>query len=292
MARVSSINNTKLNLMVYGKAKSRKTLFCGKLADAGYNVIFITGEPNMSILQSDAIKHPERIHVLSAYDSPRIGAARFVTAVTKCMKEKTSFNDATNALASGADLVADNAQVVDFEPSKLTLNDIVVIDNMSLLKESLTLDYVTGKNKELLQDLDDTRAYYGDSSNRLKHLVRLLIGLPCHVVMVGQEQLREAKVETNTLIKSTQTALIPECQPETTSVTQGVIIASFFNQVLHFNLADNGETKISAVGTSNVIAGGSFMKPAIHPFSTFPYGELLKAQEFVPTEAIKYHYEA
>jgi len=127
-----------VQLLIYGIAKIKKTWWAAGAATAGYNTILLNGEKGgYDILE----------HVLSKEDASRLTV---IDAVDK-------FHDATfirtlGILAKGGDLIWDIDTRMPAEGScskehehfvlnlaKLTPNDVVILDSMTALAHSSTL---------------------------------------------------------------------------------------------------------------------------------------------------------
>ena len=281
MPRLDKGTNDLPKMLVYGKAKTRKTLFCGMLARQGYNVIFLSGEPNMSILQAVPAELHERIHIVQVMDNNALRAARYLRAISKVtQRDKLEVNEDTAAIAGIKDTTNPETPIVTLNPNQLTSNDVLVVDSMTALIQSINVDFCKRYSLNDVSESKDKFAVFGETGAKLRHLVPALLQLPCPVVVIGHEQLN---------IDDTKVHL-PSVQPLTTSSTQGGTIASMFNQVIHFEVTNGGETKMVTATNKELITGGTLLPPGNYDFKSFPWDKVLKKRDFVPTTAVSYSY--
>lgn len=269
--------STKLRLMLFGPPKTFKTGFVGMAAKTNANVYFFMGESNESILNQvpDEFKH--RVRIVKAIDNPRNKKGWFYhmlfNTFVESGKSVYKINEDSSREFSEADRKhPEGVNIAEIRQANLGPDDIVVIDSATALVQSVTTKHLGDQGVSTMNELKDKRAYYGVAANMFNAVMKSLMALPCHVVVIGHNQVREIKDKddnSKTVAEYTQVL--------TTSATQGVQTASMFNQVVYTGFNNLGKLKYSTVPNHDIVTGGTILPPKTWTADELSMAEIMSA---------------
>ena len=159
--------NMLLRVLCYGPAKSKKTWWAGKAAEAGFNVTVLDGDNGWQILNNILPEAQERINVIELVDTMK--NAVFCVALTQLLKDsQLVWNE---KLGASSKMQPTNATaIVDLE--KLTTNDVLVIDSWTALVWSLVLRYAKENGVDLTDPEKADREFYSWGNSMVKWMLK------------------------------------------------------------------------------------------------------------------------
>lgn len=260
-------SDPRLRILAYGREKSRKTLWAAMCAEYGFNVVFINGEPGgTQIFKAKDLKTGkpflskealERILICDATDtSERAVFASFMAQLCK-PENKFTWDEETQATIFGLRNTAHS--FIQFDASKLTLNDVVICDSWTALSSSTSFQYAKEHDIDVT-DADKTEwDGYGFEGRFLDFVLRNISTWNCHVIVIAHaytyEKWTPGKGPDRKLISST-------LQPISSSGPHGVKVPNKFNDVLYFDRTNSGEIfTISTDGSKETVGGSRIMPP-------------------------------
>ena len=136
-------------MMIYGAPKSRKTWWAMLFAEAGYNVIMADGERSSRIISQIDQTIREKITVLDlAGDTKNAAFSNFLFSFANSTQFTWNL-DRKQVAFSSSNLSGDAGVTID--TSKLTSNDVLILDSWSALMDSLCLLYTSPSPRDKRQ---------------------------------------------------------------------------------------------------------------------------------------------
>lgn len=251
------VTDPRLRILAYGREKSKKTLWAAMCAEAGFNVVFINGEPGgtqiLRLVKPEALK---RIMICDVTDTiERAVYASFMAQFCKPGNPIT-WDEQNKAAIFG--LRDTTHSFIQFNPAKLTLNDVVVFDSWTALVRSVSFQYAK-ENKIDVTDASKTEwDGYGFEGRFLDFVLRTIGAWECHVIVIAHaytyEKWTPGKGPDRKLISST-------VQPMSSSGPHGVKVPNAFNDVLYFDRASPEIFTITTGGEKDSVGGSRIMAP-------------------------------
>ncbi len=279
-----------LRILAYGPSKCRKTWWAGTAAEAGFNVILICGEKPPSILAQLSPQAQERITVVNVIDAlDRPVMAEFVTLFYKGRK----FNwDITSKRIASVMLNEDHAHY-QVDPSKLTSNDIVVIDTYGALTWSVKSAIAIEKGIDLTDARKTEWDFYQYEGNFLNWFLNQGRQLQSHLIVVAHSTIYEkyeGRGSERKLVWSRE-------QPQSSSNPHGMQVGKAFGDILYFNRNRAGTVKINTAGTSDRDGGCENIPPGLFNWEDLQFKHVAEMtgilppnpQDIPPQQAIVYH---
>ncbi len=267
-----------IRCLIYGPAKVRKTLWSLMAAAQGFNVVLLQGEDNLplNLLPAAAL---ERIKILDFRDE--LNDAVFCKAVYRLLKgEEFVWDEQSKTTVQPFTKLDPAHSYAVIDPSKLTHNDVLVVDTWTALTQSMLLEFAHDNKIDVLNDIDGEQfdKFKGYAwFQRMADLYMIhLRQLPCHVIVVAHQQVYEKKiVKKNSRDRWETQVEWTRIQPRSTSSAQGPQMAKEFTDVLYFSLV--GETTKISTGPSADRDGGAInLPPQTSNWDTLPFIQLIK----------------
>lgn len=275
-----------LRELIYGPPKTKKTWWAARAAEAGYNVILIDGDDGTHIIKNVDAKAQERIFLVDAVD--KLNASVMALFMVNLLKGNPFVWDETRKERI---LSVTNAKVesshISIDVSKLTMNDVLVLDSWSALVWSAAFRY----SKENSIDLSDAGKTewegYRWCGSLLNWMLAQMAALPCHVIVIGHADVWEKKK------KDGKTTEFQRTQPKSISGPHGMQLAKHFSDVLFFKIVGSSY-KIDATATSDRDGGSRNLAPKSYNWDELSFADLIKASGLptitpAPLTAVKYY---
>lgn len=268
-------NEMLLRVLIYGMQKTRKTWWAMKAAEAGYNVILIDGDDGWHIVNKIDPSASERIEIVNMVDKPN--ASVFAPMLTKMLKMSNFRYDEIQRKLAGLNQVEN---CIKIDVTKLTKNDVFVLDSWTALVWSLTLRYAEMENI----DLDDLSGqdwdFYRWGGNLANWILGKLKTLPCHVIVIGHMTVYEKFRGT----KKNRKLVLQREQVSSVSGPHGLKLGINFSDVLRFNRKSNGDTIILAQGNNEAEGGSRIVKPGTYDWDKLQFIDICKMAGIKPDE--------
>lgn len=277
----------KLRLMLLGEAMLKKTWWAGAAAEAGYNVIYVDGDGNPQVLKNLSAEARKRIFYIDAVDLPNHSAfGFFIVALLSgrefCWNEKTKL-EVNLGLTRGIN--PEHSHFV-FNPTLLTLNDIIVIDSWTALVRSFQRRYakeqgiVIEESSTMDSDWSDYR-WTGAIASKMVENLKLFNS---HSIVIAHEERFEKKDEKGKVVSVKH-------KPISTSRTHAETLTKNFTDILRFSLTGTNiwiDTKANA----EAVQGSRSVEPMRARWEELQFSKFAAACGFAPTgapcEAIKF----
>jgi len=273
-----------LRELCYGGVKLKKTWWAGNAAAAGFNVIMIDGDDGLHILNNIEPAIRKRISVIDAIDEfDRPVMAELVTRVLK--GRPFLWNEKTKRLAPSVAAANPLHQHMYFDATKLTANDVLVMDSWTALSWSLSFRFAVEHSIDLSDASKTEWDGYMWSGNMANWVLSQISALPCHVVIIAHEQLAE-KYENNKVVSS-------RTQPASISKNHSKLLGGKFSEILYFKIV--GRTiNIDTNASSSRDGGSRLIPPGIYKWEDLQFKDVCRYAGIVPpidaplSEAIKF----
>lgn len=230
------IDDKKAKVLLIGMSKAGKTHWVAQAAAAGYNLIYLDGDVARQTLMKLPEEAQKRIFYFSCEDS--LEQPRFGRIVEAFMRGKPMLWNDTDQRMLLKTHEQDKISVWEVMPTRLGLEDIIVIDSWTALADSVMRDFAIDEGLEL-GDVDKrkNRDLYGSSGAKLTAILQLLKSAPCHVVVLAHaDEYSHYKKPTGvTTAASKEADQILEWTrliPKSSSKPHGLSLARNFNEVL------------------------------------------------------------
>lgn len=183
-------------VMIYGKAKTRKTWWAGT-AGATHNVTILDGDNGTGILQQLPPAYLNNINrVPLATDTDAVSMGLFLTLLfqkkTFIFSIEKQRDIAMQHIKGGAGEEDEHKLFLACDLTKLTTDDVLVIDNYSSIVKSVTRQFIIEQgidpyDGKLMEKGDNKYAYFNYSNLVLDNILEGLNKLPCHVILIAHE---------------------------------------------------------------------------------------------------------
>lgn len=256
-----------LRVLAYGNAKTKKTWWAGKAAEAGYNVLLLDGDNGWHILKQIKSEAQKRIQVVNMGDER--GKPIFAAAMARLLKDGKLIWD--EELKQSAKLQP-NANCVNINLDLFDSNCVVVMDSWTAYCISLMLQYA----KENMIDLsvaeedDDKWGYFRWAGALASWNIVQLTALPCHIIVVAHTDVYEKRS------KDGKKVLWSKRQIKSTSGPHAMQLPAKFSDILYF-YQHKTAWKISTRGDDQADGGSRLIAPGEYNWDDLQFKDLIKA---------------
>lgn len=247
-----------LRVLCYGRDKTKKTWWCAKAAEAGFNVILLDGDDRSSIIKQIPIAARKKILIVNAVNTRT--RAVFSLFMASFMRPGNTFYWDEERKVSLPDTVKriPEKSYIYFDTNKLTANDVLIIDSWTALAASTLLQYASEQEIDLmaLEKEGDQFALLNFQSRFLDYCLNQIHTMPCHVFVIGHETIYEkweGKGKDRKMISS-------EIVPISSTGPHAKKLSKHF-EVLHFSKISSDAFRIDAGGDKDKPGGSSFLAP-------------------------------
>lgn len=273
MARASTINDSKIRLLLIAPSKVGKTFWTCQAAEAGFNLVYLDGDIAIQTINSlddngkpnfsDEAKN--RIYHFDMGDG--LDGPQFSKMVKHLFDAKDSrpflWDDAhSKRVILGSDST-DDIPISHIDLRKMTMNDVLVIDSLTSLSYSAKDEVAVRCGDDLGEMEKADRGVYASSGNRLTKFLVILKNLPCHVVVIAHpdEYTQEGK---------------PTVQiPMSSSRPHGNTLGKYFTDILWMSVSVSGKRELDGRPDPRRIVGSRFGNKKTSDIYSF--AELVKA---------------
>lgn len=256
-----------LRVLAYGNAKTKKTWWAGKAAEAGYNVLLLDGDDGWHILKQIKPEAQKRIQVVNMTDNR--GKPIFAAAMARLLKDGSLiWNEETKQSAK----LNPNANCININLDSFDSNSVVVMDSWTAYTVSLMLQYA----KENMIDLsvaeegDDKWGYYRWAGALATWNLVQLTALSCHVIVVAHTDVYEKRSKDGKRVEWSKR------QVKSTSGPHAMQLPAKFSDILYFYQKGTA-TKISTKGSEEADGGSRLVAPGEYNWEDLQFKALIKA---------------
>ena len=268
MPRASAMNQSLQRFFVYGPGKMKKTWWCLKAAEVGYNVLLIDADAGSAIKDQLSPEAQERIYIVEAMDTEtKATAARFMAAFCKEFslywdEERKDFSFFPTETTVGLHLAG--------ETSRVRSNLLLVVDSWTALCRSIDFEYALKNNIDLSDAEKTDWDGYGLSGRIATWMLSQIKAAPCHTVVIGHDQIYEKYQGSG----KDRKLLESRTQPISTSGPHGKRIAKEYDNMLLF-YREGLVNWIDVDGNRLKDAGSRQMAPGKYKWDDVHIGSLL-----------------
>ena len=242
-------------ILLYGREKTRKTMWALSAAQHGFNVLLLDGDDGAHISRQFPADAMKRVAHVRLVDKPNDHV--FARTIVKFVKgEAFALDERTRRLHTRPDdkpgwFVCDGA-------AKLTGDDVVVIDSWTALTSSMKLQFSATNRIDLADAAKTDWTGYGWMQNLTDYILDSLHHLPCHIIVIAHEQQYEKYKGTGTdrVVDWSRT------QPLAASGNTSGRLGKHFSDNFRFVGKRATSTTIQAKGNADQVGGSRYFPPA------------------------------
>jgi hypothetical protein len=265
-------NDMLLRILAYGNAKSRKTWWVGKAAEAGYNVVLLDGDNGWHILKQIAPAAQNRIQVVNMTDER--GRPVFAEAMARLLKDgKLIWDEATKKSAK----LNPNENCISLDLDQLDSNCVLVVDSWSAYSVSLMLQYAKENQIDMsvAEEGDDKWGYFRWAGALATWSMTQLSGLPCHVVVIAHTDVYEKRSKDGKKVEWSKR------QIKSTSGPHAMQMPAKFSDILYFSQKGTAN-KISTRGNEDADGGSRLIAPGDYNWEDLQFVDIIKSAKLTP----------
>lgn len=262
-----------LRLFLYGPAKSRKTWWALKAAEAGFRVLLFDFERGASIVSQIDPKARENIFIIGAHDAPTDAyAIMFATAALKT--HEFYFDEETRRVSYNKGKGLARCDMREFGR-----DTVVVFDSYTSLVVSAARQFAFQNAIDLSDASKQSWEGYRWCGALMTWLLTQIKLLNCHTITIGHETQYE-KFKKHPTDPNKQGPLEwSRRQPASVSNPHGMGITQHFTDILYFHVA--GRTaKIDTRGNKLEEAGGRHIPPAEYEWEKLGFADVCAMSGF------------
>lgn len=272
-----------LRILMYGNAKTRKTWWAGKAAEANYNVLLLDGDNGWHILKQIKPEAQKRIQIVNMTDNR--GMPIFATALARLLKDgKLTWDEKEKKSAK----LNPNGNCINVNLDLLNENCVVVMDSWTAYTVSLMLQFAKENMIDLskAEDLvgttksgnEDKWGYYRWAGTLATWSIVQLTALPCHVIVIAHTDVYEKRS------KDGMKVIWSKRQIKSTSGPHAMQLPAKFSDVLYFYQKGTAP-KISTRGDEEAEGGSRLIAPGEYNWDDLQFKDFIKAAELTLPKA-------
>jgi len=246
------INNhqLKINLLIYGKPKTKKTWWSLKFAEIGFNIIHLCiDEGGYNIAKQISKSARDRIFVIDLSDKTDMPVApQFFTRMLKQddypnnQSGRFFWNENNKTIVPTVNSLTKDQPYIEIDISKTTRNDILILDSWTSFCWGLTWKYALETKYDFSDVTPDNekRPEFGWTRHFATWTYKQLQSLPCHLIIIAHEDRYEKRKQTlnPTTGKMREEVEWIKTQIKSTSANHAIQMPADF-EMLYFLLAGN-----------------------------------------------------
>lgn len=254
-----------LRILAYGPAKSKKTWWVGKAAEAGYNVLLLDGDDGWQILNHIKPEAQKRIQVVDLNDE--LNSVICCNFMTRLLKKGTIIWDEK---AKKTEMFNPNENCISIDLTKLGKFDVLVVDSWTALIRSLMFQFANENSIDLSEADKADWDFYGWGGRMALWITSRLTSLPCHLVTIAHATQYEKRDKTGKKVISSKRQII------STSGPNAMQLPSEYSDILYF-YPKGAAFKIDTRGTDEADGGSRLISPAIYNWDDLQFKDLIIA---------------
>ncbi len=262
--------NNLLQVLAFGKQKTRKTWWAVNAAEAGFNVLLLDGENGWTIAKQLSPAAQKRVQVIS------------LTEQTK----KAIFAPFLTSLLKSGEIIwgLDEKRITKLQPTEdsihinllnRTSNDVLVIDSWTAVCWSLQFRFALENQIDLSAADKKDWDFYGWGGRLATYFIKQLQTLPCHKIVIGHKTVYE-KMTRKVAGKQQEVEYTRE-QLISTSNPHSLTIGAEFSDILTFRQLSDKVFKIEVSGNESKEGGSRSVPPALYDWEKLQFKDLCLA---------------
>lgn len=256
-----------LRVLCYGPAKSKKTWWAGRAAEAGFRVTVLDGDNGWQILNNILPEAQELVNVIDLVDTFK--SAVFCVALTQLLKDgKLIWNEESGASSR---MNPEKATAI-VDVATLNEGDVLVIDSWTALVWSLVMRYSKENGIDLTDPEKADREFYSWGNSMVKWMLNQLQALSCHVIVIAHSTVYEKYEGKGKNLKM----VMQRRQPISTSGPNAMQMASKFSDILYFSVKGSA-FKIDVDGDNDKDGGSRGLPPKVYNWEDLQFKDLCAA---------------
>lgn len=266
-----------MRTLIYGPAKSKKTWWAARAAEAGFNVFLINGETGgEKIIKNIAPEIRKHIQVLNVVNMPnRAVMPEFMASFLR--QNKFAWDEQLNQPRTSAGQIDATHSHYLINGKLLTADDVLIIDSYTQLAIGTSLKGAIDGQIDLSDPNsidDDKRGFYGYSNSFLNWVLNNLNALPCHLIVIGHQNQYEKRGK----VGDKEVILWSRMQLMSSSGPHAMQIAKYFSDVLYFYMVGD-IYRISTKAEADRDGGSRNIKPGVFKWDELQFVDLCKAAD-------------
>jgi len=273
--------NMLLRLLCYGPAKVKKTWWALNAAKAGFNVLLLDGDGGSQIISQIEKQYISNINIIDIVDKQNMPVmcefiTRFLTGNPFIWNETQK-----DILLIAAHAKAEHSYYI-IDTSKLTHNDVVIIDSWDALTWSLAWRWYKENGlkveaAEHAKTSDKLWPGYRWSGAMASWALKQIKALSnnCHVIVVGHQSVYEKRHDEIINGKTKQIIDWSRMQVKSTSGPHGMELAQAFTDIPYFGVNGSRFTIDTRVEKDRD-GGCRVIPPGIYRWEDLQFGDIIE----------------
>ena len=256
-----------LRVLAYGNAKTKKTWWAGKAAEAGYNVLLIDGDDGWHILKQIKPEAQKRIQVVNMTDE--LKRPVFAQSLARLLKDSKLIWDEEKKRSQK---LSPNENCIQIDLAQMDANCVFVMDSWTAFARSLLLQYAQENliDLSIAEEGDDKWGYYRWAGALATWALTQITALQCHVICIAHTDVYEKRSKDGKKVEWAKR------QVKSTSGPHAMQLPSQFSDILYF-YQHKSATKISTEGAEDADGGSRLIAPGVFNWDDLQFIDLVKA---------------
>lgn len=272
LANEKLATDNSLRILVYGPAKSKKTWWACRAAEAGFKVLLFDFEDGSSILKWLPEEARNRIYILSFADS---GTDCFTVTSTITVLKKYNFyvNETTRRVTESPQYGSLHIDINSFGQ-----DTFVIFDSYTALVNSAMKKFSLDHKIDLAEAQKIEWPGYGQTGRLLTWMLGQMEHFPCPFVLIGHETQNTIKKKVLGGQEAQKKAPIEMVRRQvySSSMPHGMSVCKNFSDVL-YTYAEGRSFKIDTRGDKQADGGCRNVAPALHSWDELTIEKIAKA---------------
>ncbi len=269
--------NQLLRELLYGPAKVKKTWWAMKAAEAGFNVILLDGDDGSQIISQIDAATRSRIQVINIVDKTDTPVmCQFI--VRLLTGDPFIWDEQDKSILLRAESAKEDHSYYVFDISKLTSNDVIVLDSWSAFCWSIAWRWYKENNIKVA-DAEQVKSElwpgYRWTGAMASWVLTQLKTLNCHVILIGHQMVFEKKKDEMVNGKLRPVVQWSRTQVRSTSGPHGMTLADAFVDILYFNVKGSRFTIDTSIETDRD-GGCRFIKPGNYRWEDLQFIDIIE----------------
>lgn len=230
------LNDLQIRLMLFGRPKLKKTWWAMNAAAAGFNVLLLDGDKGAGIIQQVNHNIRRRLRIIECAD--KLNVPVFADFITRFLAGHTiRWDDTDNRVIPTIQVPNPTHAHFIIDATKLTLNDVVVLDSWSSLVVSFVWQYHMENGIDLNKEPKDKWGNFRYSDRMLNWILSAIKAIPCHVIVIAHEMTNEETEPKHNQEGKIERVLTGEIniQADSSSRNHGGKLPKHFSDILYFH---------------------------------------------------------
>lgn len=281
------------SVLLYGPAKTRKTVWAGAAAAAGLDVFFLDGDRGGEVLMQLPPELRSKVNVINAWDDQ--GKANFQSFIGSFVQGEPFYWNDTRRVSEiylGQKFAESDAYWY-IKPRETNQSQLVVLDSWTKLCISIVMNYAL-TNKINIADPkqleSDKWKYYRHAGTIADFALNQFFGMHCHFACIAHQTVYEKKTEDEEGKSVTEYSRI---QPVSVSGPNAMKMAATFDHVLQFSVNPFGDTMIDVRSNSSADGGSRSIPPKVYMMKDLSFATILQHSRIqvgqIPSDAFTFY---